>query len=124
MKSIFLPLASLSLCRGELFSRSGWLWQNPLPQGNTLCAVKFTGANTGTAVGQLGTILRMTTGGVVAADQNPKSHNTNSKSICTRAKLSQSIQSDHNVVIQDFLFIIRYSHGVRSVGARSANVGE
>jgi len=30
---------------------SGWIWQNPLPQGSDLSAVWFTDANTGTAVG-------------------------------------------------------------------------
>ena len=43
---------------------SGWFWQNPLPQGNRLNSVCFTDANTGTAVGSAGTILRTTTGGV------------------------------------------------------------
>jgi hypothetical protein len=42
---------------------SGWFWQNPLPQGNWLNGVSFTDANTGTAVGSGGTILRTTDGG-------------------------------------------------------------
>ena len=42
---------------------SGWFWQNPVPQGNTLRAVHFVNATTGTAVGDLGTILRTTDGG-------------------------------------------------------------
>ena len=46
------------------FAQSGWFWQNPLPQGNTLWGVSFTDANTGTAVGGSGTILRTTNGGV------------------------------------------------------------
>lgn len=29
---------------------SGWFWQNPLPQGNTLFGVSFIDATTGTAV--------------------------------------------------------------------------
>ena len=43
--------------------RSGWFWQNPLPQGDTLSGVSFVDANTGTAVGGGGTILRTTDGG-------------------------------------------------------------
>jgi len=43
--------------------RSGWFWQNPLPQGNALNGVSFTDANTGTAVGEAGTIVRTTDGG-------------------------------------------------------------
>jgi hypothetical protein len=40
-----------------------WVWQNPLPQGNTLYGVSFTDANTGTATGDDGTIVRTTDGG-------------------------------------------------------------
>ena len=39
---------------------AGWFWQNPLPVGILLRAVSFTDANTGTAVGDAGTILRTT----------------------------------------------------------------
>src|SRR6187431_2126769 len=45
------------------FSQNGWFWQNPLPNGNTLNSVKFVNAQTGIAVGDLGTILRSTNGG-------------------------------------------------------------
>ena len=41
---------------------SGWLWGNPLPQGNTLRAMSFAGAN-GYAVGDFGTLLKTTDGG-------------------------------------------------------------
>jgi photosystem II stability/assembly factor-like uncharacterized protein len=41
---------------------SGWLWGNPLPQGNTLRAMAFAGS-TGYAVGDFGTLLKTTDGG-------------------------------------------------------------
>jgi photosystem II stability/assembly factor-like uncharacterized protein len=41
---------------------SGWLWGNPLPQGNTLRAMAFSGT-TGYAVGDFGTLLQTTDGG-------------------------------------------------------------
>jgi photosystem II stability/assembly factor-like uncharacterized protein len=41
---------------------SGWLWGNPLPQGNTLRAMAFYGT-TGFAVGDFGTLLKTTDGG-------------------------------------------------------------
>lgn len=44
-------------------SAQTWFWQNPQPQGNDLHGVSFTDANTGTAVGNVGTILRTTNGG-------------------------------------------------------------
>src|SRR5262245_53536842 len=40
-----------------------WIWQNPLPQGNTLQDFFFIDPNNGFAVGAIGTILRTTDGG-------------------------------------------------------------
>ena len=40
-----------------------WTWQNPIPQGNDLFAVRFTDPNSGWAVGARGLILRTTDGG-------------------------------------------------------------
>src|SRR3954454_8132532 len=40
-----------------------WVWQNPLPQGNTLQDFFFIDADNGFAVGASGTILRTTDGG-------------------------------------------------------------
>jgi photosystem II stability/assembly factor-like uncharacterized protein len=48
---------------------SGWFWQNPLPQGNPLNDVAFADANTATAVGYLGTVLRTTDGGATWVSQ-------------------------------------------------------
>jgi photosystem II stability/assembly factor-like uncharacterized protein len=44
-------------------SAAQWHWQNPLPQGNTLRGVSLVDANTGTLVGDYGTIVRTTDGG-------------------------------------------------------------
>jgi photosystem II stability/assembly factor-like uncharacterized protein len=41
---------------------SGWQWGNPLPQGNTLRAMSFSGAS-GYAAGDFGTLLHTTDGG-------------------------------------------------------------
>jgi photosystem II stability/assembly factor-like uncharacterized protein len=41
---------------------SGWLWGNPLPQGNTVRALSFAGAQ-GFAAGDFGTLLRTTDAG-------------------------------------------------------------
>src|SRR5881398_501522 len=40
-----------------------WRWKNPLPQGNNLRGASFVDANTGTVVGEHGTIVRTTDGG-------------------------------------------------------------
>src|SRR6266480_1465771 len=42
---------------------SSWHWQNPLPQGNNLRGASFVDANTGTVVGEYGTIVRTIDGG-------------------------------------------------------------
>src|SRR4030095_5795048 len=44
-------------------SSAQWVWQNPLPQGNNLRGASFVDANTGTVVGDYGTIVRTTHGG-------------------------------------------------------------
>lgn len=70
-------LLALSACDGDKptgpgngkTQPSGWFWQNPLPQGNTLNDVSFSDANTGTAVGDAGTILRTTDGGATWLSQ-------------------------------------------------------
>jgi len=45
------------------FAQSGWFWQNPLPQGNTLNAVAVLDPQNAIAVGNSGTILRTTDSG-------------------------------------------------------------
>ena len=40
-----------------------WVWQNRLPQGNTLQGFSLVDANNGFAVGARGTILKTTDGG-------------------------------------------------------------
>ena len=45
---------------------SGWLWGNPLPQGNTIRAMSFAGTQ-GYAGGDFGTLLRTTDAGRTAS---------------------------------------------------------
>src|SRR6478735_220497 len=48
----------------QLRSDRGWVWQNPLPQGNALYSIHFASDNlTGFAVGDNRTILRTVDGG-------------------------------------------------------------
>ena len=44
-------------------SDHGWVWQNPLPQGNLLRDIDFADADNAWAVGWAGTIMRTTDGG-------------------------------------------------------------
>ena len=41
---------------------SGWQWGNPLPQGNSIAAMSFSGSS-GYAAGEFGTLLHTTDGG-------------------------------------------------------------
>ena len=63
----------------------GWVWQNPLPQGNPLFSIDFTkDKETGYAVGADGTILRTIDGGFNwTAQQSPV--NAVISSVFTRA---------------------------------------
>src|ERR1700687_2720927 len=56
-------LIGLAVISSSASFAQGWFWQNPLPQGNYLLGVSFVDANSGTAVGDAGTILRTTDGG-------------------------------------------------------------
>lgn len=58
-------IISLILSYTFLFSQTntGWNWQNPIPTGNNLFAIKFINSNTGIAVGECGTVIRTTDGG-------------------------------------------------------------
>jgi hypothetical protein len=58
---LMLFIASFFLSR-NVFSQQNWVWQNPLPTGNTLTAVTFTDEKTGWAVGGYGTIIHTSDG--------------------------------------------------------------
>src|SRR5215471_13831403 len=53
---------------------SGWVWQNPLPQGHHLESVAFLDPDTLVAVGQYGTVLKSTDAGLNWTIQNPAIH--------------------------------------------------
>lgn len=58
------PTASSAAPRGPAAASEGrWVWQNPLPTGNTLRSVAFVDASTGWAVGRNGTILKTASAG-------------------------------------------------------------
>jgi photosystem II stability/assembly factor-like uncharacterized protein len=69
-KSLFLYLASFiifavaAMCASAQTSSRGWEWQNPLPQGNAINAIRFAGDKLhGWAVGADGVILYSADGG-------------------------------------------------------------
>jgi photosystem II stability/assembly factor-like uncharacterized protein len=67
MKKVLLVsvvLLSVLIFQNNMYSQSGWFWQNPLPTGNSLNSVKFIDVLTGIAVGESGTILLSTNSGI------------------------------------------------------------
>src|SRR5664279_3899252 len=55
----------LVLTASSIFSQSsGWFWQNPLPQGHYIGSAKFVNSMIGFAVGDCGTVLKTTNGGM------------------------------------------------------------
>ncbi|MDQ3019715.1 MAG: YCF48-related protein, partial [Bacteroidota bacterium] len=72
MKKIVLLSFIIILNINSAYSQSTWFWQQPLPTGNFLYSVDFINANTGYAVGTIGTIMKTTNGGA-----NWELHNIN-----------------------------------------------
>ena len=64
MKAIYFALFVFATLFVPEISLSQWQWQNPLPQGNTLYDVFFIDQLTGWAVGDAGTIMKSTDGGL------------------------------------------------------------
>ncbi len=64
-KRLFLPLIILLLFLFEQVSaQQGWQWQYPKPQGNTLHDIYVFNKDTAVAVGDLGTVIKTTNGGI------------------------------------------------------------
>ena len=61
MRILFFLLGSALL---PLQAQVGWIWQNPLPQGNTLNAIQRAGSNRFFAAGKFGAIIRSDDGGL------------------------------------------------------------
>ncbi len=72
MKKLYIFSFLLILSTSNVFSQSGWFWQNPKPQGNDLNCIKFINDNTGWAVGKKGTIIKTSDAGNNWQIQNSK----------------------------------------------------
>ena len=64
MKKMYIISFLVIFSVNNIFSQSGWFWQNPLPQGNDLNDASFINSSTGWFAGNLGTILKTTDGGI------------------------------------------------------------
>lgn len=63
MKKLFVFSFLLILSSSNIFSQSGWFWQNPLPQGNPLNKCCIISDETAVIVGAANTIIKTTDGG-------------------------------------------------------------
>ena len=70
MKKLYIISFLLILSASNIFSQSGWFWQNPLPQGNTIYDILMIDNNNIFAVGDGGTILRSSNSGNVWTNSN------------------------------------------------------
>ncbi|MBK8551197.1 MAG: T9SS type A sorting domain-containing protein [Ignavibacteria bacterium] len=64
MKNIIFIIFLTSISFNNSYSQSGWFWQNPLPQGNTLNDNYFINEHTGFLIGNKGIVLKTTNSGV------------------------------------------------------------
>lgn len=62
-KILFLIPILLFILMNSSFAQSGWSWQNPSINGNTLTSLKMVNSNTGYACGNAGTIIKTTNNG-------------------------------------------------------------
>jgi photosystem II stability/assembly factor-like uncharacterized protein len=64
---VFICLISPATATAQLRGSQGWIWQNPLPQGNPLTSIHFAKDKlSGFAVGADNTVLRTQDGGFSA----------------------------------------------------------
>ncbi len=64
MKKINLVTFLIFIIISNVYSQSGWFWQNPLPQGNTLNDNCFVNESTGYLIGNRGILIKTTNSGV------------------------------------------------------------
>ena len=62
--TIFILFLVLFVSKTGTAQTSNWKWQNPLPQGNNLAEIHVFDENTAIAVGNIGTIIKTTNGGI------------------------------------------------------------
>lgn len=59
-----ITLIMLAILSANLLAQDHWAWQNPWPQGNTLRDIHVVNRNAAIAIGDVGTIIQTTDGGI------------------------------------------------------------
>ena len=64
IRKILFGIVFILLCANICYSQSGWVWQNPVPTGQTLYACNFINLQSGWVGGDNGTLLKTTNSGL------------------------------------------------------------
>ncbi|MBN2031528.1 T9SS type A sorting domain-containing protein [bacterium] len=99
MKRFFLICVLLSIPFFKGYSQNGWMWQNPLPQGNALNDVIMFDANTAIAVGDGGTIMKTSDGGS-NWDLLNSGTNDDLNAVCFVSQNTGWVVGDNNTVLK------------------------
>ena len=123
-------VADLAIVQGKSCSAaeaSGWCWQRPLPQGNAINDVFFVDDLRGWAVGEIGTILATTDGGVSWKTHASGTHSSLYKVTFVDAQVGW-ISGAYGYILRTIdggatwqSFSIGRSDSVQSLGATNAN---
>ena len=63
MKILYKFIFFICICSAAYSQQTGWVWQNPLPQGNGLTSSSIINPGVGYAIGDWGAFLKTTNNG-------------------------------------------------------------
>jgi hypothetical protein len=93
-RMILTSLAVVSVLSAD----SGWIWQNPLPQGNDLWKTAAVTSNVVVAVGLAGTILRTSDGGATWTAQSSGTNVGLDSIFCTDVNTRVAVGDGDNIL--------------------------
>lgn len=120
-----LALAQGRLCNGG--TASGWCWQRPLPQGNTVAEIAITDSGRGWAVGEAGTLLTTADHGTTWAPQRAPTEQDLVKVVAVSAQVAWAAAQNGELLVtsdggaQWRSVSLGNNETVQSLGASSAS---
>ncbi len=98
MPKILFTIALIFVINYVLFSQSGWIWQNPLPQGNTMSDLQFVNSTTAYAM-CFNTVMKTTNAGNNWSIYYTN-HNQNNTSLQFINETTGFVVSDSGIVLK------------------------
>jgi len=95
MKNLCIISFLIILSASNIFSQSGWFWQNPLPTGNDLIKIQFVNSSIVFTVGRQGSILKSTDGGINWLDLSFKDVSINSSCYFLNSQTGFVLKKDY-----------------------------